>query len=107
RLDHVETIHLAVVFRNAPPCDELARVTHRTRKRRRKEIAIERKHSLREIEAIRRVYWLTKSRDGAAARIVAIGRFILMPLRLRKRCQHVLHLRAERRRDDGLSQKPN
>src|SRR5262245_14151774 len=37
RLDHIEAIHVAVGFRYAPPRDELARVTHKTWKSRRKE----------------------------------------------------------------------
>ena len=54
---------------------------------------------MREIEFVGDVYRLSQRHHCARARIVAVYRFILMPLRLRKRSQNLFHLRAERRRD--------
>src|SRR5262249_46105531 len=106
-LDDVETIHLAVALGDAPARHELTRVAQITEKSRREKITIERQDSLCEIEAIRRIYRLAERHDCTRARVIAIGGFILMPFRLRQRSAQLFYLRAERRRDDRLSQKTN
>ncbi len=81
-------------FDDAPAGGKLSCVTKRAG-RCREEVGIERKNSLRLVEVVNRVDWLTESHHRTRSRVVAICRFVLMPFCLGKLGQDFFQLRRD------------
>src|SRR6185503_16702986 len=100
----IEPAHLVFAFNYSPSGSKLTRITKRSRSRR-QEVGIKGKNSFRLIEVVNRVDRLAKSENRTSSSVVAVSRFVLVPLRRRKLGEYAFQLRSECWRRDGFSQK--
>ncbi len=101
--DRVEPVHGPVFAGDAPPIGKIARVAHVARTRI-QEVGVEREDDVRLVDPVVAIEVASEREARACAHLVAPGRLVLVPRRLREVLQDLLDDLVQRRRGDRFGQ---